>query len=165
MMYVLSCKTWDVVKPGAWLARTPPGAQQSQDSSPILYTVLQVLHSQKTVTVSDSPSRQCPGRLEARSKACSALSLKPKQDFLISLPSTSIVPHLWTHTSLDGVVLSRNLSLLPRSPHSYRAAAGDRGAAVELPANLLTGSLGPAQVVETWAKTRISAACPYNFYQ
>ena len=84
MMFVLSCKTWDVVKPGAWLARAPPGAQQSQDSSPILYTVLQVLHSQKGVTHSHSQLGQCPGRLEARSKACSALSLKPKQDYLIS---------------------------------------------------------------------------------
>ena len=27
----------------------------------------------------------CPGRLEARSEACSALSLKPEQDYLISL--------------------------------------------------------------------------------
>ena len=33
MLFVLSCKTWNIVKPGAWLARSPPGAQQSQDSS------------------------------------------------------------------------------------------------------------------------------------
>ena len=30
---------------------------------------------------SHSQSGQCPGRLEARSEACSALSLKPKQDY------------------------------------------------------------------------------------
>ena len=35
MLFVLLCKTWNVVKPGAWLARLPPGAQ-SQDFSPIL---------------------------------------------------------------------------------------------------------------------------------
>ena len=49
MMFALSCKTWDVVKPGAWLARAPLRAQQSQDSSPIFYMVLQVLLSQKAV--------------------------------------------------------------------------------------------------------------------
>ena len=36
MLFVLLRKTWNVVKPGAWLARLPPGAQQSQDFSPIL---------------------------------------------------------------------------------------------------------------------------------
>ena len=30
-------------------------------------------------------SGQCPGRLEVRSEACSALSLKPKQGYLIAL--------------------------------------------------------------------------------
>ena len=35
-LFVLSCKTWNFVKPGAWLAWPPPGAQQSQESSPIL---------------------------------------------------------------------------------------------------------------------------------
>ena len=33
---VLPWKTWNVVKPGAWLVRSPPGAQLSQDSSHIL---------------------------------------------------------------------------------------------------------------------------------
>lgn len=44
MLFVLLCKNpWNVVKPGALLARPPPGSQQSQDSSPILSMVLQVL--------------------------------------------------------------------------------------------------------------------------
>ena len=81
MLCVLLCKTWNVVKPGAWLARTPPGAQQSQDFSPIL-------HSQQAVTSSHSQSGKCPGRLEARSEVCSALSLKPKQDNLFNFPNT-----------------------------------------------------------------------------
>ena len=81
MLFVLSYKTWNVAKPGAWLARPPSGAQQSQDSSPTISMVLQVLHSQLVVTHSHSQSGQCPGRLEARSEACSALSLKPKQDY------------------------------------------------------------------------------------
>ena len=39
MLFVLSCKAWNIIKPGAWLARPPPGAQQSQNSSPILSVV------------------------------------------------------------------------------------------------------------------------------
>ena len=34
-----------------------------------------------------SQSGQCPGSLEARSEACSALSLKPEQDYLYNLPN------------------------------------------------------------------------------
>ena len=83
---VLLCKTCNVVKPGAWLARPPPGAQQSQDFSPILTVVLQVLHSQQAVTHSLSQSGQSLGRSEAGSEACSALSLKPKQDCSFNFP-------------------------------------------------------------------------------
>ena len=54
MLFVLSCKTWNVAKPRAWLVRSPSGTQQSQDSSPILYKVLQVLHSQQAVIHSHS---------------------------------------------------------------------------------------------------------------
>ena len=86
MLFVLSCETWDVTKPGAWLARSPPGAQQSQDFSPILSTALQVLYSQLAGSHSHPPSGQCPGRLEARSEACSALSLSLSETIhLISL--------------------------------------------------------------------------------
>ena len=35
MLFVLSCKTWNVIKPGPWLA---PAVQQSQNSFPILPT-------------------------------------------------------------------------------------------------------------------------------
>ena len=55
MLFVLSWKTWNVAKPGAWLARLIPGSQQSQDSSPILSKVLQVLYSQQAVI--PTPSR------------------------------------------------------------------------------------------------------------
>ena len=78
MLFVLSCTTWNVVTPGAWLASPPPGAQPSQDSPPILSMALPVLHSQQALTPGHSQSGQCPGRLEARSEACFALSLKPK---------------------------------------------------------------------------------------
>ena len=70
------------------MARPPPGSQQSQDSAPILSMVLHVLHSQQAVTPSHSQSGQCPGRLEARSEICSALSLKPIQDYSLNFPNT-----------------------------------------------------------------------------
>ena len=47
---MLMRKTWNVFKPGAWLASSPPEAQQSQDSSPVLSMMLPVLHSQRAVT-------------------------------------------------------------------------------------------------------------------
>ena len=49
LLFVLSYKAWNAAKPGAWLARPPPGSQQSQDFFPILSMVLQVLHSQQAV--------------------------------------------------------------------------------------------------------------------
>ena len=52
MPMVLSHKTWNVAKPVSWLVRPLPGAQQSQDSSPILSMMLQVLHSQQALTPS-----------------------------------------------------------------------------------------------------------------
>ena len=54
ILFVLLWKTWNVVKTGLWLARHPPGAQQSQNSSPILSKVLQGLPSQQVVTHSYS---------------------------------------------------------------------------------------------------------------
>ena len=69
MLFVLLCKTWNVVKPGAWLTRPPPGAQQSQDFCPIVSVVLQVLPSGQAVTHSRSKSGQYPGRLEASLRA------------------------------------------------------------------------------------------------
>ena len=55
---------------------------------PIISLVLQILHSQQAVTHSHSQSGQYPDRLEARSEACSALSLKPKQDYSFNFPNT-----------------------------------------------------------------------------
>ena len=48
-------ENWNMAKPGAWLARPPPGAQLSQDSSPILSMGLQVLHSQRSLPVRAVP--------------------------------------------------------------------------------------------------------------
>ena len=90
MLFVFSCKTWNIVKPGSWLARPPPGSQQSQDFSPMLCKVLRVLHSQQAVTPTHSQLGQCPGRLEARSEACSALSLKPKRGYSFTVPNTCL---------------------------------------------------------------------------
>ena len=49
MLFVLWCKTWNVVKPGTWLVRASPWAQQFQDLSPILSMVPQDFHSQQIV--------------------------------------------------------------------------------------------------------------------
>ena len=40
---------------------------------------------------SHSQSGQCPGKLEAKSEACSDVSLKPKQDYLFNFPNTVAV--------------------------------------------------------------------------
>ena len=72
--FVLLCKTGNVVKPGDWLVRLPPGVQQSQDSSGIhgaprfaLKAGTQGTHSK----VSHSQSGKCPGRLKARPETSS----------------------------------------------------------------------------------------------
>jgi len=78
-----------LLRPGAWLARSPPEIQQSQ-VHPILSMVLQVLH----LVGSHSQSGQCPGRIEVRSEACFALSLKPESESV----SCSVMPDsLWPH--------------------------------------------------------------------
>ena len=87
MLFALLYKTWNAVKPGAGLTRPVPGSPQSQDFSPILPMVLQVLHLLQTVTPSHSQSEWRPGRLEARSEACSASSLKPKKDYSFNFPN------------------------------------------------------------------------------
>ena len=53
MLFVLSYKDWNVVKPGAWLVRAPPGAQESQDLFPILSMRLALtagIHSVRAVS-------------------------------------------------------------------------------------------------------------------
>ena len=86
----LSCKTWNIVKSGAWLARPPLEAQQFQYYFPILSVMFQVLHSQQAVTPGHSQSGQCPGRLEARSEACSALlPLKLEEDYFYFISLTA----------------------------------------------------------------------------
>ena len=61
-----------------------PAVQQSQNSSPFLSTSLAVTAG------THSQSGQCPGRLEARSEACSALSLRSKHDYLFIFPNNGI---------------------------------------------------------------------------
>ena len=78
-----------MVKPGAWLARPPPGAQQTIPPLFYLRGCKSCTHGRPSLTVTQSG--QCPGRLEARSEAGSAfLPLKPEQDYFnfISLTVT-----------------------------------------------------------------------------
>ena len=69
-----------VDKPGTWLPRTLPGAPQVSRFLPHLCLWCCRPHTH---------SRQHPGRLEARSEACSALPLKPQQDYLFNSPKDS----------------------------------------------------------------------------
>ena len=75
----------NVVKPGAWLTRSPPGVQQSQHSSHLTYGAA----SLALTAGRHSQSGQCPGRWDARSEACSALTLKP-EDYLFNFPNKNI---------------------------------------------------------------------------
>ena len=54
MLFVLSCKTWNVVKPGAWLARPPSRAQQFNNKIPppsYLRCCKSCTHSRQALTV------------------------------------------------------------------------------------------------------------------
>ena len=55
MLLVLSCKIWNVAKPGAWLTRGPPGTQPLQDSFSVM--VQQGLYSQQEVTHSQGSAQ------------------------------------------------------------------------------------------------------------
>ena len=93
MLFVLLCKTWNTDKPGAWLARSslpPPPPPQSQDFCPHLIYGAASLALKAGSHSQSLPVGQCPGRLEARSEACSALSLKPKQDYSLNVPNTQL---------------------------------------------------------------------------
>ena len=65
MLLVLSCKTWNVVKPGTWLASAPPGAQQFQHLSLNLSMVPQILASQQALGILTvrAGSRQVTGKV------------------------------------------------------------------------------------------------------
>ena len=111
---VWACKTWTVAEPGAWLPWPPPGAQQSQDPSRIFSKMLHVLQSQQTVTV--TPPGQRPGRWEARSEARSALSLKPKQDYLFNFPNTLMKTKLQPKVTPLDPNSSSTIAWFPRPP-------------------------------------------------
>ena len=94
--------------------------------------VQQVLYSQQAVTHSHPRSGQSPGSLEARSESCSALPLKPKQDYLISLTAcmpavTSVLSDSLLHyglystpgSSVHGILQARILELVAISFSIY----------------------------------------------
>ena len=62
MLFILSCKTWNIVKPGAWLTWPPPGSQQSQDFSPIFAAAAAAAKSlQSCPTLCDPIDGSLPG--------------------------------------------------------------------------------------------------------
>ena len=108
MQFVLSCKTWNV-NPEAWLPGPPRGSLQSQDSSPIL-SMVRSQQGGRAFTV------QGPGRLEARWEACSALSLKPKGDYLFNFPHSCAaftIVKFWNILSIPTETLFPLLVLSP----------------------------------------------------
>ena len=73
------------------------------------------------LTAGSHSQSHSPGRLEARSEACSALSLKPKQDYLISL--TPLLPG-----GSDSKVSAYNVGgpgLIPGSGRSHGEGSGN----------------------------------------
>ena len=76
---------------------TPP-FRDSTISRFVPYLIYMV-HSQWAVIHNHSQLGQRPGRLEARSEACSALSLKPKEDYLISLRVSAAAAAAKSHQS------------------------------------------------------------------
>ena len=80
----------DGAKPRAWLARAPAKAEQSQDLSPILSTMLQALHSQETVRTFTLRAVCMQVRSKVRGMHC--FVLKPRQDYLFNFPNTLVAP-------------------------------------------------------------------------
>ena len=70
----------DGAKPGAWLARAPAKAEQSQDLCPILSMLLQALHSQKTVRT--FTLRAVCMQVRSKVRGTQSFVLKPKRDYL-----------------------------------------------------------------------------------
>ena len=80
----------DGAKPGAWLARAPTKAEQSQDLCPIFSMQLQALHSQKTVRTFTLRAVCMQVRSKVRGMHC--FVLKPKQDYLFNFLNTVVAP-------------------------------------------------------------------------
>ena len=113
MLFVLSCKTWNIVKPGAWLARPPPGAQQSQNSSPILSVIQSLNHVWLFVT---------PWTV-----ACQAsLSFTISRSLLKLMPIELVMPS-------NNLILCRPLLLLPSIFPSIRVFPNESALRIRWP--------------------------------
>ena len=98
IMFVLCCKTWNVTKPGAWLARPSSRGSTISRFLPLLISGAAGL---PLTAGSHSQSGQYPVRLEARSEACSALSLKPKQRYSFNFPDICLEMKLLDHVTIQ----------------------------------------------------------------
>ena len=111
-MLVLACETWTVAKAGTWLPWPPPGLNNLKAPPPSsLRCCRSFTPSRQSLTATPSPDR-----LEARSEVCSALSLKPKQDYLFNFPNTLMKTKFQPKdTSLDPNS-SLTIASFPRPP-------------------------------------------------
>ena len=83
MLFVLSWKTWNIVQPGAWLAKPPLGSQQSQDYL-ISGAAKSCIHIRQSLTVT---VRAVSWQVRSKVRSLFALSLKPKEDSLFNSPN------------------------------------------------------------------------------
>ena len=95
MLFVFVCKTWNVTKPGAWLARPLQGLNNLKIYPPFyLWCCKSCTHSRQSLPVTPSHSQSLPVRAVSRQvrskvRGCSALSVKSKQDYFCTVPQQS----------------------------------------------------------------------------
>ena len=100
MLCVSSCETWNNAKPRAWLARPPPGVQQSQDSFPILSQFSLVTQSCLTLCDPWTTAHHASWSItntQSLLKLMSIESVMPSNHFILCHPlflPTSIFPSI-----------------------------------------------------------------------
>ena len=152
MLFVCSCKPWNVVKPQVWLARLPPQVQQFQDPSPILSMVPYSLHSQQAHSQGSGQA----GQKQGQRPSPLSLSLKPDRD---SNPSLCPNQKCWrSWTVLWRPTRPSRTNTQKRCPFHYRGLECKSKRSQEIPG--VTGKLGLG--VQNRAGQRLIKFCQKN---
>ena len=152
MLFVCSCKPWNVVKPQVWLARLPPQVQQFQDPSPILSMVPHSLHSQQAHSQGSGQA----GQKQGQRPSPLSLSLKPDRD---SNPSLCPNQKCWrSWTVLWRPTRPSRTNTQKRCPFHYRGLECKSKRSQEIPG--VTGKLGLG--VQNRAGQRLIKFCQKN---